>query len=295
MGPNIFALQTGHYAYEISMAWLARLSRRCFASSLYSSEVLACSSVFSRRNVLEVVNVEDRVYRSGDRLRVLTLGNHIIQSAMDLKDPERLVIDYIRLMSTARFFFDAVAPPSRQHRDGAYAFDSILFLGCGGASLIRYFASLMPARANFRFDVVDWSSLIFEAAVKCFRLEPAKKKVVLHQQDAMEFLASSENLRSYDLILVDLFSPTGPADVLLLDEFWNLCRESLCDNGVLASNFWYSLDESLHPEISKFRQAFPEGNYVIPTLDHANCVAFGIKTETHRTSDTILRIRQSVS
>jgi len=142
------------------------------------------------------------------------------QSSMDLLYPARLVFHYERLMSLA------FAMSARSI--------NALLLGVGGAAMWRFMRAYLPDCAP---TLVDSDETIMATARRWFYL---KQAVVL--DTAQRFLAGSSTL--FDVILVDLYGPGGPAHS---DEaFWTRCLDALAPGGCLANNW---ADFAVNPNV----------------------------------------------
>ena len=142
------------------------------------------------------------------------------QSSMDLLYPDRLVFHYERLMSLA------LVMSARSV--------NVLLRGVGGAAMWRFLRASLPDCAP---TLVDSDETIVGIARRWFYL---KQPVVL--EPAQQFLAET-NAR-YDVILVDLYGPGGPAES---DEaFWARCLGTLAPGGCLAINW---ADFAVNPNV----------------------------------------------
>ena len=142
------------------------------------------------------------------------------QSSMDLLYPERLVFHYERLMALALAM-------SRQAVNA-------LLLGVGGAAMWRFMRAYLPDCAP---TLVDSDETIIATGRRWFYLN---HPVVL--DTAQRFLAGST--ARYDVILVDLYGPGGPAES---DEaFWTRCVDALAPGGCLANNW---ADFAVNPKV----------------------------------------------
>jgi hypothetical protein len=142
------------------------------------------------------------------------------QSSMDLLYPARLVFHYERLMSLA-FAMSAQSI-------------NALLLGVGGAAMWRFMRAYLPDCAP---TLVDSDETIMATARRWFYL---KQAVVL--DTAQRFLAGSST--RFDVILVDLYGPGGPAPS---DEaFWARCLDALAPGGCLANNW---ADFAVNPKV----------------------------------------------
>ena len=148
------------------------------------------------------------------------------QSSMDLLYPARLVFHYERLMSLALAM-------SRQSVNA-------LLLGVGGAAMWRFIRAYLPDCAP---TLVDSDETIVGIARRWFYL---KHPVVL--DTAQRFLA--ETSERYNVILVDLYGPGGPAES---DEaFWASCLDRLTPGGCFANNW---ADFSVNPKVRPMADA----------------------------------------
>jgi spermine/spermidine synthase len=148
------------------------------------------------------------------------------QSSMDLLYPARLVFHYERLMSLAL----AMSPRPV----------NALLLGVGGAAMWRFLRAYAPDCAP---TLVDSDETIVTIGRRWFYL---KQPVVL--DTAQRFLAASRT--RYDIILVDLYGPGGPAES---DEaFWTRCLEALAPGGCLANNW---ADFAVNPKVRSMADA----------------------------------------
>ena len=142
------------------------------------------------------------------------------QSSMDLLYPAQLVFHYERLMSLA------FAMSARSI--------NALLLGVGGAAMWRFMRAYLPDCAP---TLIDSDETIVATARRWFYL---KQPVVL--ETAQRFLAGSTG--RYDVILVDLYGPGGPAQS---DEaFWTRCLDALAPGGCLTNNW---ADFAVNPNV----------------------------------------------
>ena len=148
------------------------------------------------------------------------------QSSMDLLYPARLVFHYERLMSLA------FAMSARSI--------NALLLGVGGAAMWRFMRAYIPDCAP---TLVDSDDTIVNIARRWFYL---KQPVVI--DTAQRFLAGTEV--RYDVILVDLYGPGGPAESE--EVFWGRCLDALAPGGCLANNW---ADFAVNPKVRPMADA----------------------------------------
>jgi spermidine synthase len=148
------------------------------------------------------------------------------QSSMDLLYPARLVFHYEQLMSLS---FAICRRPVRA-----------LLLGVGGAAMWRFLRSHL---ADCGTTLVDSDETIVAIARRWFHLT---QTVAI--EPAERFVAATTD--RYDVILVDLYGPAGPADVG--DAFWGRCLDALEEGGCLACNW---ADFSVNPAVRPMTEA----------------------------------------
>jgi hypothetical protein len=154
------------------------------------------------------------------------IGQVTEQSSMDLLYPARLVFHYERLMSLT-FAMSARSV-------------NALLLGVGGAAMWRFTRAYLPDCAP---TLVDSDETIVAIARRWFYL---KQPVVL--DPAQRFLARTS--ARYDVVLVDLYGPGGPAEN---DEaFWVRCLDALAPGGCLAVNW---ADFAVNPNVRPMADA----------------------------------------
>ena len=141
------------------------------------------------------------------------------QSCLDERRPERMVLDYTRMMMAALLFGPA---PQR-----------ILAVGLGGGTLPMALAALYPQAQQ---DVVEIDPAVVKVAERHFGFAPSDGMKV-HVEDARVFtrraLATS---RTYDLIMLDAFGADYIPEHLMTREYLADTRALLSENGALAAN-----------------------------------------------------------
>lgn len=156
------------------------------------------------------------VFQHRDR-RILTFGNTVEQSAMQLDRPEQLVHVYTQGMVLGLLLIQV---------------KRVLVLGLGGGSLVR---ALTAADPDMHIDVVERRAKVIELARRYFTM-PDLPGIRVHCEEAAEFIKNTE--RKYDLILADLYQAEGIDQTQLQIEFISQCRNCLSHQGWLLSNQW---------------------------------------------------------
>jgi spermidine synthase len=170
------------------------------------------------RVVRESLYNQVMVERDGDivDLRFRRGKNVPRQTAVDLSDPERLVIPYSRIMLAAAL----VQPEPRR----------VLQLGLGGGAMNRY---LRKVRPEVFLQTAEIDATVRDMAMEFMGFRPDAQDVVVIE-DARVFVR--KNTETWDWILVDAFSGGSVPPHLKTREFYALLKARLAPGGVVAIN-----------------------------------------------------------
>ncbi|MEE8186660.1 MAG: fused MFS/spermidine synthase [Nitrososphaerales archaeon] len=152
--------------------------------------------------------------------RTLLLDNHF-HSAMDLRDPDRIVFQYTKYFHLGPAFSPEIM--------------NVLFIGGGGFSGPKQFLRDYP---NMNIDVVEVDPEVIRVAKEYF-LVPESPHLRVFAQDGRTFL--SETDRIYDLIILDAYAKSYVPFHLMTREFHELAFSRMSDDGILISNMITSL------------------------------------------------------
>jgi spermidine synthase len=158
------------------------------------------------------------VERNGEivDLRFRRSRNAPRQTAVDLANPENLVIPYTRTMLAA-----ALVRPEPQ---------TILQMGLGGGALNRYVRRVFPGAV---LTTAELDASVRDMAVEFMGYQPDARDVVVIE-DARAFVKSRRE--KWDWILVDAYSGGSVPPHLKTREFYELLRARLAPGGVVALN-----------------------------------------------------------
>jgi spermidine synthase len=156
--------------------------------------------------------------------RYLHLGSVWVQGAMQIRKPDKLVLDYVqRMMGWLLFVPDEVwRPPGGQ----------AVQLGLGAGSLTRYTAR----RLGMRSTAVEINADVIAACVAFFDLGRADPRVELVRADAGVWIAEPGRRASIDALMVDLYDAEAAAPVLDSTAFYADCRRALRPGGAMTVN-----------------------------------------------------------
>lgn len=161
------------------------------------------------------------------------------QTAVDTRDPQRLVIAYTR---TAMTGLAIVPKPNR-----------ILMVGLGGGAMPMFLRRNFP---DATIDIAELDPVVAEAAKRFFgfREDP---KMTIHIGDGRKFIETSP--AHYDLIFLDAFGPDSIPYALATREFLLAVRNHLTDEGLVVANVWASSSNPLYfSMVRTYLDVFPE-------------------------------------
>ena len=183
----------------------------------------------------------------------LSFETSLIQSCMRLEAPDDLVLDYTRAMMGFMMFDPAPA--------------SILMIGLGGGSMLKYLHSLLP-KADL--TTVEINPGVIELR-EDFHIPADSDRSRIVCADGAAFI--SHPPQAYDLILVDGFDGQGLPDVLCSRRFYQDCREALTPQGMLVANV--QADTAKTREITRrLGQAFDGCVITVESDEGGNEIAF---------------------
>jgi spermidine synthase len=141
------------------------------------------------------------------------------QSCMDMRHPDRLQLNYTRMMLGSLY----LNPNPR----------SILIVGLGGGSLPRALLKLLP---DAKIDVVEIDPAVVSVAQKFFDLPVSPRMNVIEADGRVFVKRAIREQRRYDLVMLDAFDHEYIPEHLLTQEFLQEVRTLLTPDAVLAAN-----------------------------------------------------------
>ncbi len=191
-----------------------------------------------------------------DGARCLYFTRDFIQSEMRLDDPYELAFAYTRKMMAFLLFL----PQPR----------SILMLGLGGGSLVRYCHRHLPA-ARITAVEIDPHVIAFRDQ---FLLPADGERFRIVQGDAAEFVARCEGRP--EVVMVDAFDRDGVAPTLCTREFYRDLRALLPKRGLAVANLVGPKAERV-AHLEMLRTVFDGNVILLPIADDGNYVAFAFR------------------
>ena len=165
------------------------------------------------------------VYENGDvRCMCFTRNCRVgRQSCMDTRHPDRIVMNYPKMMLGALF----VNPPPQ----------SVLIIGLGGGTIPRTLRQLLP---DTQVDVVEIDPAVVRVASRYFGFVASDKTRVIESDGRVYVKRALRGTQRYDLIMLDAFDHEYIPEHLLTQEFLQEVKSLLAPGGVLAANTFSS-------------------------------------------------------
>ncbi len=189
--------------------------------------------------------------------RYLHLGGPAVQSAMRLKDPYALDLEYTRAMMAFLLFRNAPR--------------NIALIGLGGGSIAKYIHRHLP---QSHLTALEINPEVVAAARAYFMLPPDDERLSVITGDGAAFV--HEHPDSQDVLLVDGFDAKRIVDALTSPAFYRACKDMLRPGGVAVFNLWGS-DEYYPRHFDRISRAFGEHVLQLPAEKKGNIIVFAFR------------------
>lgn len=190
-------------------------------------------------------------------VRYLHFGSDWIQGAMRVARPWSLELQYTREMMAGLLF-----------RPDASWLRRVLLVGLGAGSLAKFIYRHCPAA---RITAVEINPQVEWIARQYFKLPDDPRRLSVIVEDAADYVLRGK--RHFDAILVDGFDPEGRAGALDTLPFYQACRSSLADGGLLAVNL-LGRDRGFKASVERIKEAFAGRALAFPSCDSGNAIVF---------------------
>jgi len=191
-------------------------------------------------------------------------GNDAIQSEMNKRDTNKLLLDYAQYMIASAPLVDK---PKR-----------ILVVGLGGACIQRYLHNLL---SNTIIETAELDPVVLDVAKKYFNLtEDDRQKV--HIGDGRAYIEQSKD--KYDIIMLDAFSATSIPYMLATQEFLKSVKGHLAAGGIVCANLW-SHQADYGNMLKTYQTVFPELHVLPCPLPWSNHILIAMPTMQNLTVD----------
>ncbi len=192
------------------------------------------------------------------------------QSKISVSDPSGLQFPYTKAAFVVPSFLQT--HPRR-----------ILLIGLGGGSIPAAMAECYP---DAEIDIVEIDEDVVAVAKKYFFFKPSSKMKIT-VMDGRRFLRSATG--RYDIIFLDAYDDMSIPFHLTTREFFELVKERLDEDGIVASNIWGpNTDEFYLSEVKTYQDVFshvylidavPSNNYILIACDHRKAMTKSVLME----------------
>jgi spermidine synthase len=206
-----------------------------------------------------------------DSLRTLRF-DRLRQSALDLKDPFRMVFHYTQYLHLAMAFDDH---PQRA-----------LFIGLGGGSAPRRFHRDYP---TLQIDVAELDPEVVRVAKNFFMFQEDDRMKV-QAVDGRIFLQKTP--QRYDLIVLDAYYADAIPFHLTTREFLTELKAKLSPSGIVVSNVIgtvHGADSKLFRSILKTLETEFRQTYVFPVDEVANIIVIATQGNERLSKQEVIR------
>lgn len=152
-----------------------------------------------------------KLYGEKGRFRVLEFSNAAVQGAMDLDEPNRMVLEYPRSM---------VHLMERNDPE----FDTVFVVGHGIGTLPTYLSDRQVKVAELDAEVVELSQTFFGYEGSPVLIGDGRE------------LLGQEPAATYDYIIIDAFTATGTPEQFISSDFFAMVKDKLDSDGAVILN-----------------------------------------------------------
>jgi len=188
--------------------------------------------------------------------RFLKFNNSSIQSAMNLKSPDLLVLEYTKLMTFFMNFNNE--------------FRNISVIGAGGGSIVKFIKTSLP---QCHIKLIEIDKKVINIAHNFFFLPLPDDNLEIIIESGEDWI--KKDINNFDAFMIDVFDDKGPIDYFNSEIFYNLVFQRLQTNGMVVVNMW-----SNHKKIKDFILCFHKNFYnfmILSGIKTKNVVLIGFK------------------
>ena len=225
---------------------------------MYKYDGLLIHESHDDEGILEVI--EHKGFRS------LHFGSQPKQSSLFIADPNKLVLDYVRSMTSWLLFKPALE-------------DNALLIGLGGGSLAKHLLYHFP---DSRLKAVELRKSVVKIARSHFGL-PIDHRLKIIIDDGGDYVRQrAEPYREYySLLFVDAFDHEGLAASICNEAFFDACKALLKANGILVINLWGGTHNPEFQQVSLWLgRVFNWQTLFLPVRDKGNIIALAFNDYT---------------
>lgn len=190
-------------------------------------------------------------------IRYLHLGGPAIQSAMRIKDPFALELEYTRAMMAFLLFHEMPR--------------EIALIGLGGGSIAKFIHRQLP---QSRLTALEINPEVVAAARGFFLLPADDERLRVVTGDGAAFVREQDE--SLDVLLVDGYDSNRIVEALASPDFYDACLRALAPGGVAVFNLWGS-DRFFDIYFDRIAKAFADHTLMLHAEKKGNIQLFAFK------------------
>jgi spermidine synthase len=201
-------------------------------------------------------------------IRYLHLGGPAVQSAMRIRDPFALELEYTRAMMAFLLFRPA---PER-----------IALIGLGGGSLAKFIHRRLPTA---HLTALELNPGVVAAARSYFLLPDNDDRLDVRVADGAPYVYGQDG--TLDVLLVDGYDANRIVEALAEPEFYAACLGALRPGGVAVFNLWGS-DRMFNTYYERIARIFADHVLILPAEKKGNVQLFAFRPPLPDTRFTVL-------
>lgn len=206
-----------------------------------------------------------------DGVRLLHLGGPAVQSAMRIRAPYALELEYTRAMMAFALFH----PTARD----------IALIGLGGGSIAKFIHHRLQ---QVRLTAVEVNPEVVAAARVYFLLPADDDRLNVRVEDGAAYVHGQR--QTLDVLLVDAYGAERIVEELATQAFYRDCLTALRPGGVAVFNLWGS-DRHFERYRGRLAEAFAGHMLLLPAEQKSNVVVFCFKPPLPELEFDVLRGR----
>lgn len=190
-------------------------------------------------------------------VRFLHLGGTAVQSAMRIREPWALELEYTRAMMAFLLF----RPEARD----------LALIGLGGGSLAKFIHRHLP---QARLTALELNPEVVDAARAFFLLPGDDERLTVRVMDGARYV--QDHPESLDVLLVDGYDAKRIVEDLASVSFYDACLATLRPGGVAVFNLW-GTDRFFPVYMERLGQVFGTRLLRLPSERRGNVVVFAFR------------------
>ncbi len=190
-------------------------------------------------------------------VRLLHLGGPAVQSAMRIRAPFELELEYTRAMLAFELFHPAA-------RD-------VTLIGLGGGSIAKFIHRYLP---RVRLTALEINPEVVAAARVYFMLPPDDERLTVLTADGAAYVR--ERREALDVLMVDGYDAERIVEELASPDFYRACHTALRPGGLAVFNLWGS-DRRFETYRRRLKEAFSGRMLLLHAEQKGNVVVFCFK------------------